>query len=90
MNLNSPLLGQKMNFICVAKIKSSIKNHSCFNYKYRVGEALKCIKDPEKKQNFHVTSLNKKQEKQKTKKGRKAKKKKKKKKTDRKKGFFDL
>ena len=61
-----------MNFICVAKIKSSIKNHSCFNCKYRVGEALKCIKDPEKKQNFHVTSLNKKQEKQKGK-GRKAK-----------------
>ena len=44
------------------KNESNIKSHHCYDFKYRIGEVLKCINDPEKKQNCHVTSFNKKHE----------------------------
>ena len=53
------------------KNESSIKSHHCYDFKYRVGEVLKCINDPEKKQNCHVTSFNKKHEERKGEKGKK-------------------
>lgn len=53
------------------KNESSIKIHHCYDFKYRVGEVLKCINDPEKKQNCHVTSFNEKHEQRKGEKGEK-------------------
>ena len=62
---SSLLVGQEMKEICVAKIESSVKSHHCSNRKFRAGKVLKCIREPEKKQNRHTTSLNKTHEEQK-------------------------
>ena len=47
-----------MASFCIAKITSRIKGHHHYNYKYKVGEELECLREPENEFSKHATSVN--------------------------------
>ena len=55
-NLEKPL--EKMASFCIAKITSRIKGHHHYNYKYKVGEELECLREPENEFSKHAISVN--------------------------------
>ena len=56
--------------MAIAKIQSRVKgHHHWYNYKYRVGEELECIRKPENKHSRHAVSVNTKEKEQKGQKG---------------------